>query len=329
MTTPWLLAADIGGTNVRLIAYDGTKALSGMEGGTAGAADLVDLIADFARSVGRPPALVVAAAAGPVSGNAVRLTNAPRSLSGGDLVAATGASEAFVINDFVAAAWATADLPAGDVLCLQGAPSPPDGLRLVIGPGTGLGVGALACRDGEMCALPGEGGHVGIAPRSRGEVEIFEAFRELWPEVFFGDGLTCEAEAMLSGTGLPYLYRAVQRVTGDTSPPLDARGVLSAAQTGTAVAATPTADLFRAHLGRLAGDLGLAFGASSVCLVGGVATKNTWLFDDRFVAAFNDGGRFTAMRRTMNLYLLRNPNFGLLGARNYARYMLDRRAGDR
>lgn len=329
MTTPWLLCADIGGTNVRLRAYacDGGAALASDQHDTGGPGDLADIFGDFASAHGSAPELVVAAVAGPVSDNRVQLTNARKSLCGEDLKRTTGAAEASLINDFAAAAWATARTAPDDLLCLQGAPAPrTEGIHVVVGPGTGLGVGTLVFRDGAHAALPGEGGHVALAPNSREEVEIFEAFRDLWPETFFAGGLTCESEAMLSGTGLPLLYRAVQSVMGDTGPHLDARGVLTAAQEDTSPVAHRTALFFKSHLARLAGDLGLAVGADSVFLVGGVATKNPWLFDAAFTDAFNQGGRFTGLRRQMNLYLLRNPDFGLLGAHNYATHRMELRA---
>ncbi len=318
----WLLVADIGGTNVRLRAYDGDRVLDSEAHSTGGAEALADLFGTFAGHQPEPPELVVAAVAGPVSDNRVQLTNAEKSLCGKDLQATTGAQAAYLINDFSAAAWATTGLSSGDLLCLQGQPPPPEEcIHVVLGPGTGLGVGTLICRDGIRYAMPGEGGHVALAPHNADQVAVFEAFRTLWPEVFFGSGLTCESEAMLSGTGLPILYRAVQAVMGDTGPALDAPAVFEAAQTGTSSIAAEVADLFKTHLGRLAGDLALAAGARSVFLVGGVATKNAWLFDEPFVDAFNQGGRFTEMRRELNLYLLRNPDFGLLGARNFARHM--------
>lgn len=319
----WLLAADIGGTNVRLRAFDGATALASEEHATGGERDLAELFGDFAQQQNQPPELIVAAVAGPVSQNRVKLTNAAKSLCGEDLKQTTGAQDAFLINDFFAAAWATANLAPADLTCLQGVAQPPsESIHVVLGPGTGLGVGTLICRDGVNYAMPGEGGHVALAPHTSDQVAVFEAFRALWPDVFFGDGLTCEAEAMLSGTGLPILYRAVQAVMDDRSPALDARGVLEAARSGQSDVALRVADIFRYHLGRLAGDLGLAAGAQSVFLVGGVATKNPWLFDDTFVTAFNQGGRFTKMRQGLNLYMLRNPDFGLLGAHNYASHLL-------
>ena len=326
MTTPWLLCADIGGTNLRLRAFQGDDVRASEQHETGGPGELAEIFGAFARAQGTAPELVVAAVAGPVSDNRVQLTNAAKSLCGEDLRQVTGAAEARLINDFAAAAWATARVSPDDLMCLQGAPAPAgEGIHVVIGPGTGLGVGTLVFREGAHAALPGEGGHVALAPNSREEVEIFEAFRTLWPETFFAGGLTCESEAMLSGTGLPILYRAVQAVMGDTGPALDARGVLTAAQAGGAPVAERAAGVFRSHLARLAGDLGLAAGADSVFLVGGVATKNPWLFDADFVEAFAQGGRFTGLRRGMNLYLLRDPDFGLKGAHNYATHRLAER----
>lgn len=318
----WLLVADIGGTNVRLRAYDGDRIIASEEHPTGGAEALADLFGAFSACQPEAPDLVVAAVAGPVSDNRVQLTNAAKSLCGKDLQVTTGAPAAYLINDFAAAAWATVRLGSDDLLCLQGEATPPEeGIHVVLGPGTGLGVGTLICRDGIRYAMPGEGGHVALAPHDTGQVAIFQAFQALWPEVFFGNGLTCEAEAMLSGKGLPVLYQAVQSVAGETGPALDARALFESAQTGTSRIAALTTDFFKSHLGRLAGDLALAAGAESVFLVGGVATKNAWLFDEAFVHAFNQGGRFTPMRRGLNLYLLRNPDFGLLGARNYAHHM--------
>ena len=313
-------------TMTKALIWIGGATLATEQHDTRGARELADIFGTFAAERGSAPELVAAAVAGPVSDNRVQLTNAAKSLCGEDLKRTTGAAEAWLINDFGAAAWATARVAPEDLLCLQGAPAPTDeGIHVVVGPGTGLGVGTLIFRNGVHTAMPGEGGHVSLAPNSREEVEIFEAFRALWPETFFGDGLTCEAEAMLSGTGLPLLYQAVQAVMGDTGPHLDAKGVLTAAQEDRSPVAHRVAMLFKSHLARLAGDLGLASGADSVFLVGGVATKNPWLFDDSFVDGFNQGGRFTRLRGEMNLYLLRNPDFGLLGAHNYATHRMEER----
>lgn len=313
-----ILAADIGGTNVRLGAYHDGALVGSARFSTKTDGALLNLMHGFAEGMAMPPEVVVAAAAGPVANNAVELTNAKQTLCGAELQDATGAKEARIINDFAAAAWATlAPLPE-HLQVLQGAETPPEGTRLVIGPGTGLGVGALAHVEGRYASLPGEGGHVGIAPRTRQELEIFEALRAHWPEVFFGDSLVIEAEGILSGTGLPFLYRAVQDVHGGGVSAPDAADIMRLAKHQEDTCAVTTVEVFKAHLAKVAGDQALALNAAGVFLVGGVAMKNAWLFDAAFVSGFGKGGRYDAERSALNLYLLNVENFGLEGAHTYA-----------
>lgn len=317
-----LLAADIGGTNVRLGAYQGDRLMARAQFSTKRDGALLDLISGFAAEMDLPPEVVVVAAAGPVADNRVELTNAKQSLCGAELRAATGASEAQIINDFAAAAWASLSPAPEDLVTLQGASTPPEGTRLVIGPGTGLGVGALARVGNSYASVPGEGGHIGISPRSRAEVEVFEALKPIWPEIFYGDALAIEAEGMLSGTGLPYLYRAVQSVRGGGSDAPDAAEIMQRAKSATDPIAVEVISMFKSHLAQVAGDLCLAFGAEGgVFLVGGVAMKNAWLFDEDFLSAFRAGGRFTEERANRSLYLLNVENFGLLGAQTYAKQL--------
>lgn len=313
-----ILAADIGGTNVRLGAYVEGALVGSARYSTKTDGALLDLMHGFAEGMTMPPEVVVAAAAGPVANNAVELTNAKQTLCGAELQDATGAKEARIINDFAAAAWATMAPTAEHLQVLQGATQPPVGTRLVIGPGTGLGVGALAHVEGRYASLPGEGGHVGIAPRNRRELEAFEALRAHWPEVFFGDSLVIEAEGILSGTGLPFLYRAVQDVLGSGSAQPDAAAIMQAAKEQSDACAVETVAIFKAQLAKVAGDQALALNAAGVFLVGGVAMKNAWLFDEAFLQTFGQGGRYSAERAKLNLYLLNVENFGLEGAHTYA-----------
>lgn len=324
MSKTTYLAADIGGTNVRMGAYEGDHLLHSDTHSTKGGVPLLDLLHDFSETMEDRPEVIVVAAAGPVKDNAVQLTNAKQYICGSALQEATGARHARVINDFAAAAWASLDPRGNDLVTLQGTDTPPEGTRLVIGPGTGLGVGALARVGTHYASVPGEGGHVGLAPRNRADLEVFEAFRTLWPDVFYGNDLVMEAEGILSGTGLPILYRAAQQVlgSGDDSP--EAGEIMRRAKAGEDPAAVRTIEIFKTYLGQVAGDLGLAFGAQAgVFLVGGVAMKNAWLFDQTFNDAFNAGGRFTAKREAMNLYLLNVENFGLQGAHTYAKHVLE------
>ncbi len=328
MSDPWYLVADIGGTNARFAAFHGNRQVDLVVHDTKRGGDLLSMAKAFCeRAFPKPPVVAVAAAAGPVKNNALKLTNANQSLCGEDLKQATKAREAYIINDFSAAAWSSLAVGPEDVLPLSGTLSPRPGTRLVIGPGTGLGVGALVYANGQYNSVPGEGGHIGLGPRNRYEVEVFDALRKLWPGVFFGDAMAIEAEGFLSGTGLPYLYRAVQEVEGLDGPALDARDIFDAAKNATDTAAVKSIEIFKTHLAQVAGDLGLAFGADGgVFFVGGVALKNTWMFDDQFLAAFHQGGRFTAVRESFGLYLVNRSDFGLLGAHKFAEIVSEAQA---
>lgn len=323
MPDPWYFVADVGGTNARFAAFQGDQLVATVTHKTAQCDDLLAAAKAFSDTLAERPAVVVVAAAGPVRDNAVTLTNAKHALSGEALRAATGANYAHVINDFAAAAWATFGAEEAHLSVISGTPRLAPGTRIVIGPGTGLGVGALVFDGTNYQAVTGEGGHVGTAPRNHYEFQVFEVLRRIWPEVFFGDTITLEAEGLLSGTGLPMLYRAVQVVEDLPSTPVTPAEIFAHAKARSDVAATKTIDIFKAHLARVTGDYGLVFGGNSgIVFVGGMAQKNPWLFDDAFVSMVGDGGRFSAARRELNLYLLEYADAALFGAQRYAKRTL-------
>ncbi len=320
----WNLVADIGGTNTRLGVVTDGQLTDLRKHPTGTMADLRDALHALRDEVGTDPRAVVAAGAGPVRDGRIRLTNANLDLTEGELARATGASHTYVINDFTAAAWSVAEISPADADVLQGADTPPLGTRLVVGPGTGLGVGALLYSEGHFHTVSGEGGHMGISPRHRDEVDVFEAARRIAPECFFDDSLTLEAEMFLSGTGLPILYQAIIMAAGKPDiPARSAKDILQDARDGADPCAVRTARIFTEHLGAIMGDLAVALvPTGGVFLVGGVAEKNRWLFEQDFLRAFNAGGRFDALRRSMNLYVSKQDEFGLIGASNFCKNAL-------
>ncbi|MFP3383918.1 ROK family protein [Tritonibacter sp. SIMBA_163] len=315
----WNLIADVGGTNMRLAAVNAEgDILERARYDTKGTLNLEQACADFAAHRGSAPGRAVIAAAGVVRDGSVQLTNADQSFSERGIAVALGIERAKVLNDFEAAAWSLATVAEGDVTVLQGQAVFPREPCLIVGPGTGLGVGALVWANGEPCVIPGEGGHVALGPRTPEEVPIFEALRKEWPEIGMGPGLVVEAEAILSGTGLPYFYRAVAKSMDLTAPLGTGAEIFEAAKARLDTAAIRAVELFVQYLAGVAGDLGLVFAAKGgVFISGGVAAANPWIFDEAFVAAFNAGGRHTSWRQELPLHLYHQPNFGLIGARNY------------
>jgi glucokinase len=315
----WNLVADVGGTNMRFAALEaGGEITARATRRTAGGASLLDACVAFAEEQGTPPAWIVVAAAGPVRDGKVSFTNARQSLSESELRERFPDAQVRILNDFAAAAWSLATVAEADVELLRGTLSDDRHPRLIIGPGTGLGVGALVRSDARLQVIAGEGGHVTLSPRSRWEFEVFEALVGELPDFRVGTGIAVEAEALLSGTGIPSTYRAVAAVEGGAAPLEDAEAIFEAAEAGSDRMAELCVALFRSRLGGLAGDLGLAFGAwGGIFITGGVAQSNRWVFDADFLRAVADGGRYTDLRRQLPLCLYNDEDFGLLGARNY------------
>lgn len=328
----WDLVADVGGTNMRLAAANDGNIVKQTTFETTGDMHLTDAVKSFVETVGSAPRFVEVAAAGVIQDGYVTLTNAnQQGFSEGDLTNSAGAQKARILNDFEAAAWSLVTADPKDLTLVQGAlpaalqsppqPTPP---RLIIGPGTGLGVGTLAWAGNQPEVLQGEGGHVRIAPRNRDEVDLFAKLAELWPETRMGDddSLALEAEAIISGTGMPYLMAALEALEGRATSNMSAREIFEAAKETSDPLAEQAIDIFCHHLGAVAGDLALYISAyGGVFLTGGVLLKNTWLFDrPAFLAGFNQGGRHTRFRVNIPIYLYRNNNFGLQGAINAMTY---------
>ncbi|NUH67179.1 ROK family protein [Sulfitobacter sp. S0837] len=316
----WYLVGDVGGTNLRLAAVDeGGEFKARQSRSTAGKAALAETCAALISEMGRPPKSVAIAAAGVVAEDRVTFTNAALNITKAGLAEACDlpATDIVLLNDFEAAAWSLATLEPAQVTYLQGGPEPEPGPRVIIGPGTGLGVGALLWRKGQPLAVPGEGGHMRLTPHSMQEAAYFEALIAAWPEVQMGQGLAVEAEAILSGTGMPKWYRAIAKVRRREAPLQTAAAIFDAAQAKKDQSAIEAVAHFARYLGGLAGDLGLIFGArGGVFITGGVAQSNPWLFTPDFCDAFNAGGRHSNWRRDMPLGLCQDPDFGLKGARN-------------
>jgi glucokinase len=315
----WNLVADVGGTNMRIAAISNAGSIVDQRTyHSKGDLDFLQACARFVAEHDGPPAGVVVAAAGVVANGSVNLTNSNQRFSEAELAQICNASNVKILNDFEAAAWSLATITLSDTLPLQGSADIPHGPRVIIGPGTGLGVGALVWAHGQPLVVPGEGGHVCLSPQSAQEIEYFQELVTLWPEVRVGNRLAVEAEAIVSGTGIPVLYQAIANARASQVEPKTSEQVFNLAKTGADENARTTIDLFRRFLGQLAGDLGLVFGAAGgVFISGGVALSNPWIFDDSFLAAFNAGGRHSSWRAKMPVFLYQNPDFGLLGARNY------------
>lgn len=260
------------------------------------------------------PASAVIAVAGPVNGDEIPLTNCPWVIRPRGMIERLGLSDVVVLNDFEAQALAAIALGRDHLEKIGGGEARKDAARVVLGPGTGLGVAGLIHSAGRWIPVPGEGGHMDIGPRSPRDFEVFPHIERLEGRV--------SGEQILCGRGLLGLYRAVCAADGvepKCNLPAD---VTTVGLAGTDAQASETLKLFAAYLGRTAGDLALVFKAQGgVFLTGGIAQKILpALKGPELREAFEDKAPHRAMMQEMPIYVITHPLAALQGLAAYARH---------
>ena len=146
-----VLVGDIGGTNARFaIVPDREAPLEVFHSVATG--DFRDIETAIEEAVFpytqlRPRSSLVDIA-GPIVGDAVDLTNAAWVIRPRDMIARLGVEDVILLNDFEALALALTALSPDDLVKIGGGDATPTGAKVVLGPGTGLGVGGLVNAGG-------------------------------------------------------------------------------------------------------------------------------------------------------------------------------------
>ena len=310
-----IVAADIGGTHARFalaeIADGRVKALGEpVKLQTSEFASFQTAWEEFGRRQGVDlPAELGMSFAGPVGGEVLKLTNNPWVIRPALMSERLGIERFTIVNDFGAVAYAVATLPDEHFRPLFGPqrPLPADGMISIVGPGTGLGVGALLRRGDHYEVIETEGGHVDFAPLDSLEDRILIELRRSFRRV--------SVERIASGRGLWNLYEALAAIENKPTGFHDEKHLWAAALDGSDSLATAALDRLCLTLGAVAGDIALAQGAVAVVIAGGVGLRLAdYLprsgFRDRFIAK----GRFERRMDEMPVKLITHPQPGLFGA---------------
>lgn len=305
-----MLTADIGGTNARfgLVAAGELRPRVVRVLPTAASPSPEAAAMQFLAELGKVEIdRAVIAWAGPIGPGILHLTNGPWSLDRTRFATALGVGGVRLVNDFEAVAHAIAHLGPDDLVQVGGGPADPRGVKVVMGPGTGLGTATVApVGDNRWMVLPGEGGH--STPPLAAEAEF-----ALWRHLFAGIEHP-GAEHLLSGPGLVRTYRAVTAMRN-----LPAGFDTPAAVCRAAIAGEPAAaaafELFLTWLGRMAGDLALFVKATGGVYIGGgiVPRYVEQLKSGPFRAAFEAKGPMTALLRSIPAYVITAEAPALIG----------------
>ena len=303
-----IVVADIGGTHARfaLADIDGDNIALGETATlrTAEHSAFESAWAAFAAIAGPLPSAAAIAAAGPVLGDRLPMTNGRWVLHLSGLREELGLDALTALNDFGAVAHAVARLPAGQFIHIAGPerPLPARGTVTVLGPGTGLGVAHLRRFEGGYHVQPTEGGHIGFAPQDELDDRILADLRGR-----FGRVVT---ERVHAGPGILSIYAALGGTELSDDRTIWQRGIAREDDL-----ASRAVDRFCGSLGALAGDYALAHGASGVVIAGGLGLRlRDLLPGSEFGARFAAKPHYEAMMEEIPVKLVVHPEPGLYGA---------------
>jgi len=306
-----LLVADIGGTNARFAISDAEGALHEPRVLHAAKFPKIDeAISAYLSELTRPrPRQACFAVACPAKGPEIKLTNSSWHFVKSDLRRHFQFDRFVVINDFEALAASVPILSGAQLAALRPGTPDPASVSLVIGPGTGLGVGGYVPAGKDAWAvISGEGGHVGFAPNTEEEVRLWRRMREKYGRV--------SAERVLNGAGLVNVYRFMGDEAGQQVGEVDAPEISRRALAGEELAINAVR-LFFDMLGSVTGDLALAFGSRAGVYIGGGITPKLLDFARRsnFIERFLDKGRVAAILQAMPIWVILEERAALHGVR--------------
>jgi glucokinase len=337
-----VLAGDIGGTKTLLRLADTVTSRFGHPPSTLFEASYASrnyehltvlvqkFLAKAATSVGYLPQPQTACfgIAGPVVEGASELTNLGWSLQSDRLAEALGIAQVALINDFAAVGYGIAGIAPRDLHTLQAGNPQPHAPIGLIGAGTGLGEGFLIWEDGIYKVYGSEGGHADFAPRDRLEVDLLQYLLQRHERV--------SVERVVSGQGIVSIYQflrdrqfatdevGLDRIVRDWEqgkqeiPP--AAAISRAGMEKGDRLAMQTMQMFVRAYGAEAGNLALKLlPYGGLYIAGGVAAKILPLMQQgEFMMAFQQKGRMEPILKDIPVYIILNPEVGLIGSMLYA-----------
>jgi glucokinase len=290
------LMADIGATNTRCaLLNDKGQELASEVFENAEFTDVASLLSAYLeqrRASDRPKRAALAVAA-PILGDDVQMINIDWRFSQAALKQDLDLHRLVVCNDFAALAWGLPQFGPADLQTVGGGQAAGLAALAVIGPGSGLGVGALTPSSDGWAVVTGEGGHATMTAFDDEESAVLEIVRHR-------KGGHCSAEDFLSGPGLVNLYVALAELAGRGDATATPRDVSELAKQGEPLA-RKAQEMFFAMLGTVAGNLALTVGArGGVFIAGGIVPQvlDAFMrssFRDRFEAKGSYRGYLAAI----------------------------------
>jgi glucokinase len=332
-----LLAGDIGGTKTILRLVETSEESPALQNiyqesyRSGDFPDLVPMVQQFLRKANTPiPQKACFAIAGPVVNNTAKLTNLAWFLDPERLVQELGIPYITLINDFAAVGYGIFGLSKDDLLTLQTGKHKPEAPIAIIGAGTGLGQGFLMKQGIHYQVFPSEGGHADFAPRSELEFQLMKYLLDKH------DIQRVSVERVVSGLGIVSIYqflrdrkhalespeiakivRTWEQEAGQAEKSVDPGAAIGkAAVQESDRLCEQTLQLFVDAYGAEAGNLALKLlPYGGLYIAGGIAPKILPLIQNgNFLLNFSQKGRMRSILEEIPVYIILNPQVGLIGA---------------
>jgi len=239
--------------------------------------------------------------AGPTDGRNAKLTYLPWSLAASELGRRFAIPRVTLANDFAAAAHGLPLVEPERIVTLHAGQPVERAARVILGAGTGLGVAGLVWQGAGYRVIAGEGGHIGFAPQTSQQ-------GELWRWLLERNGRVT-TEDIVSGPGLARIHAFLG------GRPQQPEEIGSAALAGNDPLASDALRLWLECYGAFAGDLALHWLArGGVYLAGGIAAKLMPGTDaGPFIEAFLAKREHRSLAQDMPVRLVTDENLGLRG----------------
>jgi len=312
-----VLAGDVGGTSTRLaravVASERDVRLEDVVVYRSAEHKSLDaVLRDYAAKTGFRPRRAAVGVAGPVVDGRCVATNLAWVVDERDVLGATGAEAAFLLNDLEIMANGIAALRRDDLATLAEGRRDPRGNAALVAAGTGLGEALLFFDGKRLVPSACEGGHTDFGPRSADEAALLAFLAARHGHVSY--------ERIVSGPGLEAIYEFYAERAGRSPASAPSAVVSERALAGSDPVATQALDLFVSVFGAEASNLALkGMATGGVYVGGGIAPKLLpKLRDGSFLRAFRDKGRLAPVVEKMPVHVIVNERTSLLGAARYA-----------
>lgn len=254
---------------------------------------------------------VCIAAAGPVLHGSLSFTNLDWHIDQAKIKSGFAFKRVVLVNDLTAMMWGLGSFGAKSQRVIKPG-SVSEGVKIIVAPGTGLGVGVGVEDATGLVCIPSEGGHISFSPRTVRERELLAFMAKRGEHV--------SAESVCSGRGLGALFRflTADNPSAETLDDLALGPWLKQQvdnRTPYASVAVQTYQLFFDLLAEVCGNLAVTcLATGGVYLAGGLMDKlGPYMDKDRFIARFVDRSVQKGVLESMAIMQLHHANPALVG----------------